>query len=650
MTDTNTPNNPPADSQTEMPLVDTHDGGSSGWLNSISRMAYNSSAFLTSFIFHFVLLIALATLTFTKIDKEPQLLTVIEPDMEQDLETFEIELNEMETISTEMATASMPAAEMGMSGAVAASMAVAPIEEALDPIEHVKIQIDSVALISRDTDSLIQEIPSGTTIGSAQEVVSDYQEAMDQITQELVWMLSKNKVLAIWLFDQSESMIDDQKRLRERIGKVYAELGLTTEGSGDMLTTAVASYGAGFNLLTQAPTSNLKEIQAAIDNIQVDKSGEEMSCSAIQEVMALHRKYAQTADRKVALIVVTDESGNPANNQGQLEATIAAARKMDCRLFVLGREAMFGYPYAHYEWRHPYDGELHLLKIDRGPETAFVEQLQTDGYGQRWDAMTSGFGPFEQVRMAKETGGRFFMLPGQEDDIHYVTDRKYDPKTMDFFRPDLRPRDEQVAEIKGDPLKALVTKVVYDLNPFQEDRRDVLTIRRWYSKELPTTRNQILKEQSQVIPYGQYLDAAIDTLEKNVKLRNDSPSLRWQANFDLILGQLYAYRCRAFEYGVASEMFLRDPIPPDPKRKEYLEFRGWELRTRKKLVAEDKTAADAERAKELLTQVAKDYEGTPWATRAAWEIKRGFGSSIVPYYFDTRRRKPNKMEVPIPKL
>lgn len=429
MTETNTPKTPPAvASPTEVPLVETHDGGSSGWLNSISRTAYNSSAFLTSFIFHFVLLIALAMLTFTKVNREPQLLTVIEPDMEQDLETFEIELDQMETISTEMATASMPSAEMGMSGAIAASMAVAPIEEALDPTEYVKVQIDSVALISRDTDSLIQEIPSGTTLGSAQEVVSDYQEAMDQITQELVWMLSKNKVLAIWLFDQSESMIDDQKRIRERIGKVYTELGLTTEGQGDMLTTAVASYGQGFSLLTEAPTSNLKEIQAAIDRIQVDRSGEEMSCSAIQEVMALHRKYAQTADRKVALIMVTDESGNAANNQGQLESTIAAARKMDCRLFVLGREAMFGYPYAHYEWRHPYDGELHLLKIDRGPETAFVEQLQTDGYGQRWDAMTSGFGPFEQVRMAKETGGRFFMLPGQEDKIHYVTDRKYDPK------------------------------------------------------------------------------------------------------------------------------------------------------------------------------------------------------------------------------
>ncbi|CAE7739483.1 unnamed protein product, partial [Symbiodinium microadriaticum] len=315
---------------------------------------------------------------------------------------------------------------------------------------------------------------------------------------------------------------------------------------------------------------------------------------------------------------------------------------MDCRLFVLGREAMFGYPYAHYEWRHPFDGEMHLLRIDRGPETAFVEQLQTDGYGKRWDAMTAGFGTYEQVRMAKETGGRFFMLPGQEDKIHRVTDRKFNPETMDHYRPDLRPRAEQVAEIKGDPLKSLITKVVYDLNPFEKDRADVLTIRHWYSRNPQEMASQVRKEQSEVIPYGRYLDEAIEVMEKNIELRDNSTSFRWQANFDLILGQLYAYRCRAYEYGVSSELFLQNPTPPNPERPEYMEFRGWELRTRKELVAADKTQADADRADELLKFVTKEYAGTPWATRAAWEVKRGYGSTLVPHYFDLRRKKSDQ--------
>lgn len=639
----------PTSSPSPAPQIETHEAAPRGLLHRAAHTAYQSTAFLASFIFHFALVVVLAMFTFVDPLRQRPLVTVIEPDMTQDLEMFEIELDPMDKLSTEMAEASMPVSEMGMGGLVAASIS-APVllEQAIDPKETVDVQLSDIAMISKDTDSLIQEIPSGT-IGSAQEVVSNYQEAMDQIAQELIWMLSKDKVLVIWLFDQSESMKDDQKIIRDRILRVYQEIGLTEEGQGDMLTTAVTSYGQGFQLLTPAPTAVLSEIQKAIDQIQIDESGEEMSCSAIMEALAQHKKYANIADRKIALILVTDESGNTVDNQSQLENTIKAAQQMDCRLFVLGREAMFGYPYAHYEWRHPYDGEVHLLKIDRGPETAFVEQLQTDGYGKRWDAMTAGFGPYEQVRMAKETGGRFFMLPGQEDKIHRVTDRKFDPETMDYYRPDLRPRAEQVAEIKGDPLKSLVTKVVYDLNPFQEDRADVLTIRHWYSRNPQEMASQVRREQTDVMPYGRYLDEAIKVMEKNVHLRDESTSNRWKANFDLIRGQLYAYRCRAYEYGVSSEMFLKNPTPPDPKRPEYMEFRGWELRTRKELVAADKTQSDADRAAELLTQVTKDYAGTPWATRAAWEVKRGFGSTLVPHYFDLRRRKSDQ-KVPIPKL
>ncbi|GAA4435636.1 vWA domain-containing protein [Bremerella cremea] len=639
----------PASESQSIPQIETYDEAPRGLLKRLAHSAYHSAAFLTSFIFHFALIMVLAMFTLTSQKRTQPLVTVIEPDMVQDLETFEIELDQLDVVSTEMATASMPVSEMGMAGEAIASMS-APVlqQEALDPTETVRVELSDIAMISTDSDSLIREIPSGT-IGSAQEVVSNYQEAMDQITQELIWMMSKNKVLVIWLFDQSESMKDDQQRIRERIGRVYTEIGLTEEGQGDVLTTAVTSYGQGFQQLTQAPTSNLSEIQAAIDAIQIDQSGEEMACSAVMEALSRHRKYAQIADRKVALIMVTDESGNMNDNGAQLENAIKMAQQMDCRLFVMGREAMFGYPYAHYEWRHPFSGEMHLLRIDRGPETAYVEQLQTDGYGKRWDAMTSGFGPYEQVRLAKETGGRFFMLPGQEDDIHYVTDRKYDAKTMDFYRPDLRPRAAQVSEIKGDALKSLVTNVVYDLNPFQEDRKEVLTIRHWYSKDPNEMAKQVRKEQADVIPYGQYLDKAIKVLEKNRDLRDASTSLRWQANYDLMLGQLYAYRCRAYEYGVSSELFLKNPTPPDPKREPYMEFRGWELRTNSNLVAPDKTQDDADRAKELLTFVTKEYAGTPWATRAAWEVKRGFGSGLRPYYFDTRRRKSDK-KVPIPKL
>ncbi|HVC95897.1 MAG TPA: hypothetical protein VND64_19560, partial [Pirellulales bacterium] len=95
------------------------------------------------------------------------------------------------------------------------------------------------------------EMPGGTlneqvsdlALGEPLAVVDSYQEAMDRITQEILNMLSKNKVLVIWCFDQSLSMKDDQKEIRERIAKVYAELGLAESAKGGALLTAVTSFG-----------------------------------------------------------------------------------------------------------------------------------------------------------------------------------------------------------------------------------------------------------------------------------------------------------------------------------------------------------------------------------------------------------------------
>ena len=207
---------------------------------------------------------------------------------------------------------------------------------------------------------------------------------------------------------------------------------------------------------------------------------------------------------------------------------------------------------------------------------------------------------------------------------------------MDMYRPDLRSRLEQVNEIKTDPLKTLVTKIIYDLNPYQESVADVIEIQQVFSRDLPTFRQQVRQQQAKMITYINYLDRAIEAAEKNRELRDQSTSLRWSANYDLLYGQLLAYRARAFEYGAYLTNFAENPsklteMPP------YMEFRGWRLTTSKDLSAPDKTESDIAHSREVLQFVIDEHEGTPWATRANWEIKRGFGVKLEPIFFDTRR-------------
>lgn len=631
------------------PLEDDH-----GATNDLFR---GSSSFLASLIFHMVLVIFLALLTFDPPKDRAAHAVILDDVVEEPLERpLEDELDELEHLATEMSITKMPSAVSGLAGMAPASLSAPQLETKLleDMIGPQISQVD-LQLINKPNDSLMKELPVGTQ-GVANVVVGDYNEAMDRLTQELVWMLDKGEVVAVWLFDQSESMKDDQAKIRQRIKRVYDELGIVGVAKDEALTTGVASYGGGFELHTRTPTSNREDIDAAIAEVPVDPSGEEMTCQAIIEAVNRHRRYAQIAKRQMAIILVTDESGNSDNNQRFLEDAIQACRRADARVYVLGREAMFGYPEAKVRWEDPQNGNIHLLPIDRGPETALIEQLQTDGFGIRRDAMPSGYGPYEQVRLARETGGIFFMLPGEEKNINELNDHRYDVAAMEPYRPDLRPRRDQARDAMQDPLQGVISKVIYDLNPYEESVANVIEIRRFFSPNFDQLSTQVRMEQAKMLTYIDYLDKAIAATEKAQPLRDASPSVRQQANFDLLYAQLLAYRVRAYEYGAYLTEFVKNPPPvPNPPTPKH-EFRGWALDTVNKLSAESITQGDIEHSRELLKEIIEEHPGTPWASRAKWELERGFGIALVPSFFDTTRfpqrrgNGPAPPPTPIPKL
>lgn len=612
---------------------------------------------LVSMTVHAGLVILLTLVSYHLPPEERVMVTLVEPDPEERLRPEEIELDNLETMSDNMSFTVVTADQEGMEGKVDSALTNPPLEiTRTDDFLGPEVSLETFDFVAKNTEILTQDVPKGT-VGSVQAVVGDYEEAMDQISQELIWLLSNDKVLVVWLFDQSESMKEDQGKIRQRIERIYAEVGLSEHSKNDALTTAVCSYGQGFDQHTTAPTHDRSEIDQAIAAVPIDPSGREFMCSAIIESLSRHRRYAKIAKRKIALILVSDESGESPDNEQNLEKAIAIANATDTRVYILGREAVFGYPFAHVRWIHPEDGSTHLLPVDRGPETAMVEQLQTDGFGARKDSMASGFGPFEQVRLARETGGIFFMLPDTEADLFQANNRKYDAEILARYRPAGDSRLEQMEQLKREPLRAMIYKIIHDLNPYDPAVAEVIEIRQRFSAQWPQLQQEVRREQAKMITYIRYLDQAIEAVEKGSDLRDDSTSLRTQANYDLLYGQLLAYRARAFEYGAYLTEFVKAPRLPAPPAQPYLEFRGWRLETQEQLAAEQLTASDIELSKTILRQITQEHAGTPWATRAAGEVRRGFGVKLEPVYFDTRRvnrpRRPNmpaRMPMQVPNL
>jgi hypothetical protein len=619
------------------------------------RFVHSSAAMFVSTIVHMAILVSLALIvTDPKVIQEVHEViseSILEEPEKQELVKIELEnqLTEVKERSEQILSSSSPVVgAAGASGPAGLISAPTMDKALLEQVVNADVNVEGVFIDVPSSSKLIVQAPDGQ-VGDARAVVDSYQEALDRLTQEILWMLDKNKVLVVWIFDQSESMKDDQKEIRNRIEHVYTELGLVSKHNEDALETAICSYGAAenFSVHTERPTFDRSEIMYAIDAVPSDPSGKEYMCTAIGQAIAIHRQYAAKTKRQMAVIVVTDESGDRVDNDTQLERAIAEAKSAKSKIYVLGRESVFGYPYVHMRWVHPQTLHVHWLPIDRGPETAFVEQLQTDGFHRRYDAHPAGFGPYEVTRLGRETGGIFFMLPSVETNLVHGQKRNYDMEAP--YYPDLRSRMEVKAEIDQSPLRTMLEKVIYDLNPYNPQAAKIIEMRVEFSIDHEALRQQIRQEQAKAIVYIDYLARAEKTVAAMEHLRKQEPSPRWQANYDVLYAQLVAYQARMFEYGAYLEEFGANPKIAPRTRPPNLTHVHWDIRTRQKIITGEKVQPYIDRATAMFKAVIANHPSTPWAARAEWELARGFGVELIPDY-DGPHPRPTGPLIPVPKL
>jgi hypothetical protein len=555
-------------------------------LNSDLVQGFGSVFF--SMVFHLVVLITLALAVIESPVKQT-LKTIVANIVEEPPPEFvEQELDRQIEAATEQAMSVMTSVATGAMGAgpAVAAANISVDQQVTERASVNEVSINGLEAIAPPSERIIEEVPEGF-LGDPRAIVDNYQEAMDRITQEILINLQKSDVLLIWCFDQSESMKDDQREIRDRIYRVYEELGLLNATNNDALTTAVTSYGEGFLVHTRAPTFDVNQIKLAIEQVPLDPSGKEMMCSATIATINMHREYAKKSRRRMMLVLVTDESGEKPDNNQNLEAAVAAAKSAECKIYTLGREAVFGYPYAFIRWPHPQTKRIHWLRIDRGPETAFVEQLQTNGFHRRHDAFPSGFGPYEQTRLSRETGGIFFMLPSLESNLVRGEKRRYELDIMRPYRPDLRSRAECFFDRDKSKLQTTLWDIIYTFNPYNPQAAKHIELRVEFSKDFAPFVRQVQQELTKLPPYLAALAAASDAVEKLQYEREQEVDPRWQANYDLLRAHLVAYQARVYEYGAYLQAFVKNPEVFPPTKAPNLILENLDITTRKETMTEE---------------------------------------------------------------
>jgi hypothetical protein len=466
----------------------------------------------------------------------------------------------------------------------------------------------------------------GMIAGDVTYEATDVGAALDQLAREILRHLETHKLTVVWLFDESGSMKDDQKAIRDKFSRVASELKLNLDEdkkTAGALNHAIVGFGQDIHFELEKPTIDIDQIGKAIDRLRVDETGTENTLHAIQEVIGKYGRLI-AKDRRLLIVLVTDESGDDGS---YVEEARQVAVSRGVPIYVIGRQSLFGYETAHLLYIDPVTKDHYWPAIRRGPETAGVEILQWDGLHERWDEQPSGFAPYELARVTKDTGGIYFLLPSEENMRVRQREKAYSISTLKEYVPDYESRLAYIERRNRSELRRTLFEIIQLVNPRGNTKSPFYA--RYHLPIEPELLLQAALEAGSAATIR--LNALIDVqkrLDQLEKLRAREPERRWQANYDLIYAQVVAYQVKAYEYRACMQEFvnqIQSGKPPMPVKKPGPDLVVvWEMHhSRQPKAPKELTEKKYAEAERLLKQVIDRHPKTPWADLAQDELNRG---------------------------
>ena len=439
--------------------------------------------------------------------------------------------------------------------------------------------------------------------------------ALDQLAREILRHLKDHKLTVVWLFDESTSMQDDQKTILQKFDRVSSELKLNIDPNAkatSALNHAIVGFGQEMDYILDKPRDDIDQIGRAIKHLKIDSTGTENTMRAIREVVDHYAYVVQKGGRQLLIVLVTDESGDDGTF---VEEARQALKKHHVPLYVIGRQSLFGYPYAHHQYVDPVTKDVYHPLIRRGPETADLELYQWDGLYERWDEQPSGFAPYELARLTRDSGGIYFVLPSEEFMRVRQREQAYSITQLKEYLPEYGNRLAYMERRNSSPLRKLLHDIVLEGKAFI------------YRRVFPIEPDEMVKAaleegEKATIKLNELL--AIQTrLEHLAKERDRDPERRWQAHYDLMLGQTVAFQVKAYEYRALMASIAK--APPRPKHQATPDnLVMWVVNhSTEPLAPRTETVKKYVEADRLLKEVIIRHAKTPWADLAQDILNRG---------------------------
>lgn len=450
-------------------------------------------------------------------------------------------------------------------------------------------------------------------------------EAIKLVTKLIRDSVDYGPTLVVWLLDQSDSDRGNVMELGQQLSAPYMELTKGQPENSDKLLTAVVSFGEKVEFTIDPPTADATRVVDAMTTLKEDKSGKEMTFSAVKAALEKYLPFRVQERREVIFIVVTDEAGDDAE---MVDAVVAEPRRYGIPIYVLGVPAPFGRAAGMAQTAEApvdYRPSGSWRPIRQGPESRLAERIQLGFWGGSTDLnlLDSGFGPFALERLATTSGGRFLALHagagsysgGYGSQWPAAGVPRFDPEKMRRYAPDNTTQEEYQKILDGNAACRALTEAAQlsdlELLEFPDQQ---------FVKQTEAQLTTLVGKAQQV---AAKLEPAIirlhETLQKGEKDRAKLTSPRWQAGYDLAMGRASAARARIEGYNAMLAAIKRG------KNFENESSNTWVLESADTIDASSALKRLVDDAKKYLQRVVDEHPGTPWALIAERELVMPIG-------------------------
>ncbi|TWU24313.1 hypothetical protein Pla52o_22400 [Novipirellula galeiformis] len=509
--------------------------------------------------------------------------------------------------------------------------------------------IDDPSRSSSNVSAVAYVVPKN--IGESLSASNSVEGAVDRITSELEGKFEKGDLLVVWLLDASHSLVDDRKRVAVRLAPFYESIVNRHSGAKFEVRSAVVSYGSAMRERV-APTEFGKKIVSAVEDLPIDRTGDENVFSSVAKCAKVYR--SSWPDRQIAIVIWTDESGDDIEH---LENAIAVCREQQVSVSVVGPSSVLGADTGLHAYVDRKTQAVYQLPVRRGPETAMPERLEL-GYwyltrlnspvqggprslpmwlgGQDLRGILCGFSPYAMTRLSIQTGGSYTIFDRQEER------GPFDPEVMARYMPSYGSLAEYESEVQSNPLRRSIMRAVGELKGKNVDEpTTMLFIKRTGSRVFDFTRYYYTPSEfrsklsssrgrlkAQATRSSKFVDAALMHLTDGgdldlglEELYEHENSPRWRAWYDLTRGRLLATSVRLEEYRLAIDSMI-SPDGLAPSTNHVMLRASSELRSNETF---QKRGDEAER---LLRRCVRENQGTPWETLAQRELDFALGVGV----------------------